>query len=172
MKSLQSFILESADIYRLSEVIATYFVQSDEIILQAPGTYNESDIQIYIDDLWLNQLPADTQYAEKFFGINKDSITDVHFEYDTYEHLSVEPKEYIEWDAKYDQNKKDDIQLEYFKIKNLKYIITFDKFDLTDVDDNTIKKKLIEIFKSTESNNINKYPIELKFDDYSLKYRK
>ena len=172
MKSLQNFILESVEIYRLNEVIATYFVQPDEIILQAPETYNESDIQIYIDDLWLKELPSDEQYSEKFFGVNKDSITDAHFEYDSYEHLSVEPKDYIEWDTKYDQNQKDDIKLEYFKIKNLKYIITFDRFDLTDVDDNTVKQKLIDIFKSSESNYQNKYPIEIKFDDYSLKYRK
>lgn len=175
MKSLIQYILEksSVDIYRLTEVIATYFVQPDEIILQAPETYDESDIQIYIDDLWINALPTNDEYSKKFFGINSDSIADVHFEYDTFEHIDVEPKEYIEWDSKYDsKNSNDDVKLEYFKLKNLKYIITFDRFDMTDVDDDTVKDKLIELFKSTESNDANKYPIEIKFNEDSLKYRK
>ena len=173
MKSLTQFINEAVDVYRLNSVIAKFFVQPDEIVFQAPETYSESDIQIYIDDKWLNELPSGEDYAKKFFGINKDSIIDAHFEYDTFEHLSVEPKDYIEWDIKYDsKNVKEDIKLDYFKVKNLKYIIEFDRFDLTDTNDDTVKEKLIEIFKSTESNNANEYPIEIQFDEDSLEYRK
>lgn len=173
MKSLYTYILEAVDIYRLTEVIATYFVSPDEIILQAPETYNESDIQIYIDDLWLNELVANKTNSDKFFGVNKDSITDAHFEYDTFEHIDVEPKEYIEWNSKYDsKSSNEDIKLEYYKLKNLKYIITFDRFDMTDTNDDNVQEKLIDIFKTTESNNDNKYPIEIKFDEDSLKYRK
>lgn len=173
MKSLKEFIIESTiDVYRLNEVIATYFVQPDEIILQAPETYNESNIQIYIDDLWLNDLPSNEKYSENLFGINCDSIIDTHFEYDTFEHTDIEPKEFIEWDPKYDKKIDKDVKLEYFRLKNLKYIIEFDRFDLTDVDDNNVKEKLIDIFKATESNNENKYPIEIVFDENSLKFRK
>ena len=174
MKSLLQYILEdTVEIYRLNEVIATYFVQDSEIVLQAPETYSESDIQLYMDDLWLNDLPSNEKYSEKFFGVNHDSISDVYFEYDTFEHIDIEPKEYIEWDAKYGNNNNDkDIKLDYFRIKNLKYIIVFDRFDLTDVDDDTVNEKLIDIFKATESNNENKYPIEIKFDEDSLKYKK
>lgn len=173
MKSLKQFINEAVDIYRLTEVIATYFVQPDEIILQAPETYDESDIQIYMDDMWLKELPSNPENAEKAFGINADSITDAHFEYDTFEHLDVEPKEYIEWDAEYDsKTSNNDTKLEYFKLKNLKYIITFDRFDLTDVNDNNVKHELNKIFKAAQSNYENKYPIEIQFDEYSLKYRK
>lgn len=173
MKTLKTYILEAVDIYRLTEVVATYFVQPDEIILQAPETYDESDIQIYIDDLWLDSLIANKTNAEKFFGVNKDSITDAHFEYDTFEHIDIEPKEYIEWNSKYDsKSSNDDVKLDYFKIKNIKYIITFDRFDLTDTNDDNAKEKLIDIFKSAESNDANKYPIDIKFDEESLKYRK
>lgn len=173
MKSLIQYIKESTvDVYRLNEVEATYFVQPDEIILQAPETYNESNIQIYMDDLWLSELPSNEKYSEKFFGINHDSIIDVKFEYDTFEHTDIEPKEYIEWKSDYDKHINDDVKLEYFRIKNLKYIITFDRFDLTDVDDDTVEQELIDIFKAAESNNHNKYPIEIKFDEDSLKYRK
>ena len=39
-------------------------------------------------------------------------------------------------------------------------------------DDDTVKDYLVNIFKATESNNANKYPIEIVFDENSLKYRK
>ena len=165
--------MEAVDIYRLNEVTATYFVQPDEIILQAPETYDESDIQIYIGDRWLNELPSGKDYAKELFGINGDSISDAYFEYDTFEHIDVEPKDYIEWDSKYDsKSSNDDIKLEYFKLKNIKYIIVFDRFDLTEVDDDTAEDKLVDIFTAAESNNENEYPIEIKFDKDSLKYRK
>lgn len=173
MKRLVNYILEAVEIYRLNEVVATYFVQPDTIILQAPETYEESDIKLYMDDKWLKTLPSSQDYAERFFGINKDSISDVHFEYDTFEHIDIEPKEYIEWESKYDsKNSSEDVKLDYFKLKNVKYIITFDRFDLTDVDDNTVAEKLKKIFNATSSNADNTYPIEIKFDENSLKYRK
>ena len=123
--------------------------------------------------MWLNALPSSQDYSEKFFGKNNDNISDVHFEYDTFEHIDIEPKEYITWDPKFDANKtKDDVALEYFKIKNLKYIITFDRFDMVDVDDNNVEEKLIDLFRATESSKVNEYPIEIQFDEDSLKYRK
>lgn len=173
MRSLQQFIKEAVEIYRLREVVATYFVQPNEIMLQAPETYNESDIQIYLDDKWLSDLPSSDDHSEDFFGVNKDSISDVHFEYDGFEHLENKPSTFIEWDSKYDsKTSNEDIKLEYFKIKNLKYIITFDRFDMTNTNDDNVKEKLIDIFKAAESNDANEFAIEIKFDENSLKYRK
>lgn len=173
MKGITQFILEAVDVYRLNSVEATYNVQPDEIILQAPETFQESDVQQYMDDMWLNQLPSSQDYSEKFFGKNNDSISDVHFEYDTFEHIDIEPREYIEWDPKYDVKKSgDDIKLDYFKIKNLKYIIDFDRFDMVDVDDDNVEEKLIDIFRVAESSKENEYPIEIQFDEDSLEYRK
>lgn len=174
MKSIIKYIREAVEAYRLNEVEATYLVQPEEIILQAPETFQESDIQQYMDDMWLNQLPSSQDYSEKFFGKNNDNISDAHFEYDTFEHIDVEPKDYIEWNSKYDIKKSnDDIKLDYFKIKNLKYIINFDRFDMIDVTDDTVEDKLKDLFKATESNDANKdYPIEIKYDEDSLEYRK
>ena len=173
MKSIITYIKESVETYRLNNVEATYNVQPEEIILQAPETFQESDIQQYIDDMWLNSLPSSQDYSEKFFGKNNDSISDAHFEYDTFEHIDVEPKEYIEWDPKFDVKKsKDDVKLEYFKIQNLKYIISFDRFDMVDVTDDNVEQKLIDIFKAAESSKANEYPIEIIFDEDSLEYRK
>ena len=173
MKNIIQYIRESVETYRLNSVEVTYNVQPEELILQAPETFQESDIQQYMDDMWLNQLPSSQDYSEKFFGKNNDNISDAYFEYDSFEHISIEPKEYIEWNAKYDVKKtKDDVKLEYFKIKNLKYIITFDRFDMVDVTDDTVEDHLKELFKTTESNKDNEYPIEIVFDEDSLKYRK
>ena len=173
MKSLTNYLLEAVDIYRLNEVVATYFVSPDEIILQAPETYSESDLQIYMDDLWLDELPSGDDYAKKFFGINADSISDAHFEYDTFEHIDLEPKDYIEWKSDYDtKNVSDDVKLDYFRFKNLKYIITFDRFDLTETTNDNVEENLIKIFDITSSNTTNKYPIEITFDKDSLTYRK
>ena len=179
MKDIRNYILEhniseAVEQYRLNEVEATYLVQPEEIILQAPETFQESDIQQYIDDLWLNRLPSGQDYSEQFFGNNCDNISDVHFEYDTFEHINIEPKEYVEWDSKYDVKKTDEnIKLDYFKIKNLKYIIDFDRFDMIDVTDDTVEEKLKDIFRASESNDANKdYPIEIKFDEDSLEFRK
>ena len=173
MKYIVQFIKEAVEAYRLNEVEVTYNVQPEEIILQAPETFQESDIQQYMDDMWLNQLPSGQDYSEKFFGKNNDNISDAHFEYDTFEHIDVEPKDYIEWDPKFDVKKSgDDVKLEYFKIKNLKYIITFDRFDMVDVTDDNVKYELVKIFKAAESSYINHYPIEIQFDENYLKYHK
>ena len=48
MKDIVKFIKESVSVYRLNKVIAKYLVQPSELIFQAPETYSESDIQIYI----------------------------------------------------------------------------------------------------------------------------
>jgi len=173
MKSITQYIYEAVENYRLNSVEVTYNVQPEELILQAPETFQESDIQQYIDDMWLNQLPSSQDYSEKFFGKNNDNISDAYFEYDSFEHLSVEPKDYIEWNSKYDVKKSgDDITLEYFKITNLKYHINFDRFDMVDVDDDNVEEKLKDIFRTTESNKENEYPIEIQFDEDSLEYRK
>ena len=173
MKSLLQKISEAVDTYRLNEVVATYNVEPQEIILQAPESFQESDIQQYMDDMWLNALPSGQDNSERLFGTNFENISDVHFEYDTFEHIDVEPKEYIEWNPKFDVKKTDkNVKLEYFKITNLKYIINFDRFDMIDVTDDTVEEKLKNIFKSSESSKINEYPIEIEFDEDSLEFRK
>ena len=73
MKSIIKYIRESVEIYRLNEIEATYNIQPEEIVLQAPETFQESDIQQYMDDMWLNQLPSSQDYSEKFFGKNNDN---------------------------------------------------------------------------------------------------
>ena len=172
-ETLRTNIKESVETYRLNEVEATYNIQPEEIVLQAPEIFQESDIQQYMDDMWLNALPSGQDYSEKFFGKNNDNISDAHFEYDTFEHIDIEPKDYIEWDSKFDVKKtSNDVKLDYFKIKNLKYIIEFDRFDMIDVTDDNAEEKLVDIFRAADSSKENEYPIEIQFDEDSLEYRK
>ena len=157
MRSFTQYIKESIDTYRLNEVEATYIVQPEEIILQAPETFQESDIQQYMDDMWLPKLPSNSDYSEKFFGKNNDSNTN----------------NYVQGYFQYDSKKSgDDVKLEYFKIKNLRYIISFDRFDMVGVDDDNVREKLIDVFKSCESSKENEWPIEIVFDEDSLEFRK
>lgn len=173
MKSFKQYIIEAVEGYRLNSVEASYNVQPEELILQAPDSFQETDIQQYMDDMWLNQLPSSEEYAEKFFGKNNDNIIDAHFEYDTFEHIDIEPKDYVEWDPKFDAKNTDkDAKLDYFKISNLRYIIEFDRFDMVGVNDDDVEQKLKDIFLVTNSSKENEYPIEIQFDEDSLKFRK
>lgn len=173
MKQLSIYIKEAVDTYRLNNVEVTYKVSPYEIILQAPETFQESDIQTYMNDLWLPKLPSNIDYSTKFFGTNNDNIYDAYFEYDTFTHLDTETNNYIEWDAKYDVRQTPaDIKLDYFKLTNLKYHISFDRFDLVGVNDDTVKANLVKIFKAADSNALNTWPINIKFDEASLKFTK
>lgn len=43
---------------------------------------------------------------------------------------------------------------------------------MENVTDDDVKDKLIDIFKSSESNNANKWPLEIKFNEDSLEFIK
>ena len=51
MKSLKNYIYESVEEFRVSDLEVNYTVQPEEIILQAPEVFQESDIQQYMDDM-------------------------------------------------------------------------------------------------------------------------
>lgn len=177
MKKLNEYILEAYKTYRLNNVKVKYDCHPDEFIIQAPETYQESDVQLYMDDKLLIQMPSGDQYAERFFGKNCDNIYDIHFEYDTFEHLesetSINKKDVnLEWDPKYNTSKNKDIVLNYFKITNLKYIIEFDRFDILNGNDDNVKKVLESVFMATVSNAENKYPIEITLDIKNIEYSK
>lgn len=173
MKSLVQFLKESVEAFRVTDLEATYTVQPEEVILQAPDHFQESDIQQYIDDKWLSDLPTSEETREELFGANADNISDAHFEYDTFEHMDVEPRDYIEWDTEFDpKGGKEEQTLGYFRLKNVRYIVNFDQFDLVDVDEDNVDEKLIEFFKTTESNKTHEWAVEIIFDEKATKYKK
>lgn len=171
MKSLINFIKEAYQTYQLNSVDVYYDCLPEEIVFECPETYQESDIQQYIDDRFLPELPSNEKYAKKFFGSNFENIYDVYFKYDSFEHL---PEDYsgnidFKWDSKFGYNLPNNINLNYFRLKNLKYFIRFDRFELLN-DSNDYTKILNEIFKASESNAYNEYPITIKYNEKSLTY--
>ena len=65
--------------------------------------------------------------------------------------------------------KKQDDELAIFVVKNLKYIIRFDGFDLVNVSYSNYKSKIDEIFKYTVSNGTNNYPLEISLNTANIK---
>ena len=174
MKNLVLYIKEAYETYRLNNVKVKYDCAPKEFIIEAPETFEESDLQTYMDDKLLGELPSNVKYAETFFGKNSDNIYDVYFEYDTYTRLSTKPYGDInlKWDPKYKQGSSEDITLNYYKITNLKYIIEFDRFDILNGSKDNVENVLKEIFMATVSNDNNKYPIEISLDPKNIEYHK
>ena len=169
---IKKVINEEYKEFRINEITATYNAKDKNICIEAPAEFNESDIQQYINDMWLEKMPSGTDYSAKFFGKNNDSIYDIYFEYDNFEHLTTKPSgKYIEFDSSLSPREiVEDDKLDYFKLHNLRYIIKFDRFDLQDAKSDNIKETLIKIFKSAESNSYNKWPIDIVFDEKNFIY--
>lgn len=179
MKNLKTYILETNElsVYRLDEVTVTYDCNPKKLTIQAPESYQESDIQQYLNDLILNNLPSGQDYSERFFGRNCDNIYDAYFEYDKFEHLDKESSKRehhinINWDPEYATKTSTDDDIDIFRLTNLKYVIKFDRFNLVDVDDNNVYDTLCKIFDVTVSNNANQYPIEISLNNKNIKYKK
>jgi len=170
MKSLKQFILEEFKSNVVENVKLVFDIEPSEFYLNAPETYSESDIQIYLGDVLLNELPSENSKYKNLLGKNADNINDAYFEYDKFEHIqdsNIEEFD-LEWDKYYDE-KHNDKKLDTFKITNLKYIILFDSFEILD-DTDDIKKTLDEIFHKLDSSNINKYPVTIKYNSDLLEY--
>ena len=169
MKSIVQYIKEEYDKFVVTNLKVVFDIFPEEFYLNAPTTYSESDIQIYIGDSLLEHLPSENDKYQKLLGKNKDNISDAYFEYDKFEHLQdSDITEYdLKWDEYYDEKKNN--ELDVFKLTKLKYIILFDEFELMNDNDN-IEKVLNEIFRKLDSSNINKYPVEIKYNEKLLEY--
>jgi hypothetical protein len=176
MKHIIEYIYESYESFRLNNLKVKYKVEPTDFIIEAPETYQESDIQQYLDDKLLNDFPGGIDNCEKYFGKNAEFISDVYFEYERFEHMNADfnPSTiHIKWDARHNDN-GDETTLNYFKVTKLKYNLIFDHFDLLDNNnsDENIKNTLITIFKSSASNNENKFPVKITFDETDIEYSK
>lgn len=180
MKSLSTYInehisedLNSDNIITLSNLQVTY-KGPESLFVQVPTSYSESDVQIYLDDTLLKQMPGSTdQESTKLFGDNNiKNINDAHFEYDEMSEVNSTSQTFdISWDSSYDTNIKDE-DLHIVFIKNIKYILLFTQFEMQGVTSENYKEKLEDIFENTINDNY-KYPFNITFnvDDlvYSLK---
>lgn len=170
MKNLVNYIKESYEKTTLSNVKVVFDVIPEEFYLNAPETYSESDIQIYLGDSLLKNLPSENKKYQNLLGKNKDYISDAYFEYDKFEHIKdFEDEVNLTWDSYYD-DKVDEKSLNTFKITGLKYIILFDEFEILNKNDDENKNILNEIFTKLDSSSINKYPVEIKYNPDLLEF--
>ena len=173
MKNIVNFIKEAYDTNTISNVKVVFDIKPEEFYINVPETYSESDIQIYIGDRLLPELPADNDKYANLFGKNKDRINDVYFEYERFEHIQEDADKYedklsLKWDSYYDEKAKD-ATLNVFKITHLHYIILFDEFEVLDNTDD-IKETINEIFTAMNSNDANKYPVEIEYNEKLLEF--
>lgn len=173
MKSLRNFIFEKYETYRVKnlEVPFNINIDNDYITFKVPEIYSEDDFQIYLQDMYLKDLPGSEDNAQDFFGDNSESIFDVVFEYDKYEKSNEEEKDFIDWNTNYDSKVKSDDEFAYVKIFGMKYIIKFDNFDLKEENQDQINDTLIDIFKTCENTKEHDWPLKLTLDEKNIKYK-
>lgn len=172
MKTLQQFILEEYKDYKVTSLEVPYKIgKENRISFEVPETYSEDDFQIYLQDMYLTELPGDASNMEEFFGANAENIYDTIFEYDKYEKADEQPQDYIEFDKSKDDKVKEDDKLVFVTVEGLRYIIKFDEFNLKEEESEDIKNTIIEIFKRCESSETNKYPITISLDTKNIKYK-
>lgn len=163
MKGIVQFLLEAtSDVNKVYKVKVIYKVSPDKFTVVVPKNYSESDMQVYLDDVCLNELPGSNDESKKVLGNNIDEIQDAYFEYSKYT-ASDKPTDNITlaWDPKYDANNSEEI-FTYFTLEELKYIIEFGEFKLKNTDN--IEKDLKEIFEAFNSVDEDRYPIQIELE--------
>ena len=175
MKSLQKFILEEFNTFKVKQLEVPYNVKyndNDFIIFKIPDIYSEDDFQIYIQDLYLKELPGSEDFANDFFGKNALNIYDVIFEYEKYEKSeNTNSDDYIDFDENYDTKIDKDTEFAYVKLTNLKYIIKFDEFEIKEESLEDIKEGIIKIFEACETSEEHKWPLDIKLDKENIEYK-
>lgn len=170
MKTLKQYINEEFTPTTVSDVKVVFDVSPEEIYIAAPGTYSESDIQIFLHDVFMMKLPSENDKYKNLLGKNRDEISDAYFEYDSFTHEDSYEGEYdFEVDSHYDDKVKED-DLETYKITGLKYIILFDEFEILDKKTDDVKGTLDEIFTKLDSSELNEYPAEIKYNPDLLEF--
>ena len=163
MKSLSEYILEQAEDstnIKITDLEVKYVSSKNTITLEVPNTFSEDDLQMYIDSLATSDnCILSNKTVKDILGENYNKISDAFFKYSRYISFDLAPATI---DVKYDSSNSDvetgeDTAMIYYTIYDVEYIINFESFNLANIDQNDVKEELDKIFKTFESNNINKY---------------
>ena len=148
---------------RLNDFEASWIVKDPEnhggtFVIQIPNDYTDDDVQQYLSDLMLESLPSDEDLAKEYFGINADHIIDARFEYEKKE----DAKEGLHCTFEFDKNLDDqykgkDDDLKKYALVNLRYIVDWDQFDVSNTSDDGLMYDLWDVFKRTKSSANVKY---------------
>lgn len=159
-----SLISEDSDeTIRLNDFEAIWKVKDPEnrkgiFVIEVPEDYTDDDINQYISDLLLESMPSDDDLAKEYFGANADNIIDARFEFEKKEDAKDGLHCTFEFDKSLDDNfKGEQDNLKKYALENLRFIVDWSEFDVTNTSDDGLLYDLWNIFKRTRSSNIVKY---------------
>lgn len=171
MKSLSRYIFEKYDTYKVQNLKISYkFIAKDKTLeFQAPEKYSEDDFQIYVQDKYFSILPGGDR-AEEFFGKNVKYLNNYYFEYEGFERNEENKTDgFIAFDKDYDDKVKEDDKMSYITLKDPRYSIEFDEFELNSENIDMIHDDLIQIFKRAEIED-KKLDFSILLDEDSISY--
>ena len=148
---------------RLNDFEAIWKVKDPEnqkgiFVIEVPEDYTDDDINQYISDLLLESMPSDNDLAKKYFGANADNIIDARFEFEKKEDAKDGLHCTFGFDKSLDDNfKGEQDNLKKYALENLRFIVDWSEFDVTNTSDDGLLYDLWDIFKRTRSSNIVKY---------------
>lgn len=160
----RSFISEDSDeTIRLNDFEAIWKVKDPEnrkgiFVIEIPEDYTDDDINQYISDLLLESMPSDDDLAKEYFGANADNIIDARFEFEKKEDAKDGLHCTFDFDKSLDDSfKGEQDDLKKYALENLRFIVDWSEFDVTNTSDDGLLYDLWDIFKRTRSSNIVKY---------------
>lgn len=166
MKELSTYIKECLKLFkegedqtiRLNDFECSWQVKDPinyggTFILELPEDYNDDEVSQYLNDMMLESMPTDEDLAKDFFGKgNADNIIDARFEYEDKKEVADKSKHTtLEYDKSIDDQYKGSNVLKRYELKNLRFIVDFEYFDVTNTSDDGLMYDLWDIFKRTKS---------------------
>ena len=148
---------------RLNDLEVIWKVKDPEnqkgiFVIEVPEDYTDDDINQYISDLLLESMPSDDDLAKGYFGANADNIIDARFEFEKKEDTKDGLHCTFDFDKSLDDNYKgEQDNLKKYALENLRFIVDWSEFDVTNTSDDGLLYDLWDIFKRTRSSNIVKY---------------
>lgn len=148
---------------RLNDFEASWKVKDPEnrkgiFVIEVPEDYTDDDINQYISDLLLENMPSDDDLAKEYFGANADNIIDARFEFEKKEDAKDGLHCTFEFDKSLDDSYKgEQDNLKKYALENLRFIVDWSEFDVVNTSDDGLLYDLWDIFKRTKSSNIVKY---------------
>ena len=171
MKTIAEIIKEELSDSTKLEKLVVKWDGPDELFIQVPESYGESDTQIYLDDTLLKKFPVET--SEESMGKNFKEITDEYFEYESMEATQgTSQKADIEWDDHYDQS-VNGTNMIVVRVRGIKYCVTFDKFTIEKKFDNDdeIREFLFDFFNGLGTDTEDKQPFEIVLNKENITWK-